>query len=70
MAIAIAWGWRRLQPQRALPPGYQQRFGHGRSRLRRSGMVALARKLLMALWRFVETGVVPDGAALQAAGRR
>jgi transposase len=70
MAIAIAWGWRRLQPQSALPPGYQQRFGHGSSRLRRIGIVALARKLLMALWRFVETGVVPEGAALKAAGRR
>ncbi len=70
MAIAIAWGWLRLQPQSALPQGYQQRFGHGSSRLRRIGMVALARKLLMALWRFVETGVVPDGAALKAAGRR
>jgi transposase len=70
MAIEMAWGWLRLQPQSALPPWYQQRFGHGRSRLRRIGIVALARKLLIALWRFVETGVVPEGAALKAAGRR
>jgi Transposase IS116/IS110/IS902 family len=70
MAIEIAWGWLRFQPQSALTQWYQQRFGHGRSRLRRSGIVALARQLLMALWRFVETGVVPDGAALKAAGRR
>jgi transposase len=69
MAIEMAWGWLRLQPQSALTQWYQQRLGPGRSRLRRSGMVALARKLLMALWRFVETGVVPDGAVLQAAGR-
>jgi transposase len=67
MAIEIAWGWRRLQPDSALTQWYQQRFGHGSSRLRRLGMVALARKLLIALWRFVETGLLPDGAALKAA---
>jgi transposase len=69
MAIEIAWGWLRFQPQSALTQWYQQRFGHGSSRLRRIGIVALARKLLIALWRFVETGVVPDGAVLKAAGR-
>ena len=69
MALEIAWGWRRFQPQSALTQWYQQRFGHGSSRLRRIGMVALARKLLIALWRFIETGVVPDGAALKAAVR-
>ena len=69
MAIEIAWGWRRFQPRSALTQWYQQRCGHGRSRLRRIGIVAVARKLLMALWRFGETGVVPDGAVLKAAGR-
>ena len=69
MAIEIAWGWLRFQPQSALTQWYQQRFGQGSSRLHRMGIVALARKLLMALWRFVEPGVVPDGAALKAAGR-
>jgi transposase len=69
MAIEMAWGWRRFQPASALTQWYQQRFGHGSSRLRRRGMVALARKLLIALWRFVETGVLPDGAALKAAVR-
>jgi transposase len=67
MAIEIAWGWLRFQPARALTPWYQRRFGHGSSRLRRIGIVALARKLLMALWRFVAAGVLPDGAALKAA---
>jgi transposase len=66
MAIEIAWGWLRFQPQSALTHWYQQRFGHGSSRLRRIGIVALARKLLIALWRFVETGGLPDGAALKA----
>jgi transposase len=69
MAIEIAWGWLRFQPQSALTQWYQQRFGHGSSRLRRIGIVALARKLLIALWRFIETGVLPDGAALKAAVR-
>jgi transposase len=69
MAIEIAWGWRRFQPESALTQWYPQRFGHGSSRLRRRVMVALARKRLIALWRLVETGVWPDGAALKAAVR-
>jgi transposase IS116/IS110/IS902 family protein len=67
MAIEMAGGWRRFQPESALTPWDQPRFGHGSSRLRRRGMVALARKRLMALWRVVEAGVLPDGAALKAA---
>jgi transposase len=47
---------------------YQQRFGHGSSRLRRIGIVALARQRLMALWRFIETGILSDGTPLKAAG--
>jgi transposase len=65
MAIEIAWGWLRFQPDSALTHWYQERFGHGSSRLRRIGIVALARKLLIALWRFLETGVVPEGAQLK-----
>jgi transposase len=65
MAIELAWGWLRCQPESALTQWYQQRFGPGSSRLRRIGIVALARKLLIALWRFVETGVLPDGAAFK-----
>ena len=67
MAMEMAWGWWRFQPASALTQWSQQRFGHGSSRLRRIGIVALARKLLIALWRFVEAGVLPDGAALKAA---
>jgi transposase len=69
MAIEIAWGWLRFQPDSALTHWYQQRFGHGSSRLRRIGIVALARKLLIALWRFLETGVVPEGATLKTVAR-
>lgn len=66
MAIAIAWAWRRFQPTSALSQWYEQRFGPGSARLRKMGIVALARKLLIALWRFVKTGVLPEGAVLQA----
>ena len=65
MAIEIAWGWLRFQPESALTRWYEERFGRGSSRLRRIGIVALARKLLIALWRFLETGVVPEGAVLK-----
>lgn len=69
MAIEIAWGWLRFQPESALTRWFETRFGHGSSRLRRIGIVALARKLLIALWRFLETGVVPEGAVLKPALR-
>jgi transposase len=65
MAIEIAWGWLRFQPESALTRWYQERFGQGSSRLRRIGIVALARKLLIALWQYLQTGVVPDGAVLK-----
>jgi transposase len=62
MAVEIAWGWLRYQPKSALSEWYERRFGKGSSRQRRIGIVALARKLLVALWRFLETGAVPAGA--------
>jgi transposase len=64
-AIEFAWGWLRFQPQSALSRWYHKRFGHGGTRLRKIGIVALARKLLVALWRFLETGVLPEGALLK-----
>jgi len=66
LAIELAWIWLRCQPESELSRWYQQRFGHGNSRLRRVGIVALARKLLIALWRYLETGLVPTGASLKA----
>ncbi len=65
MAIEIAWAWLRFQPESALARWYTTRFGHGSSRVRRIGIVALARKLLIELWRYLETGVVPEGAVLK-----
>jgi transposase len=66
MAIEIAWCWLRFQPRSALAEWYQARFGSGSRRMRRIGIVALARKLLIALWRYLETGALPDGAVLNA----
>jgi transposase len=65
IAIEIAWDWLRYQSQSKLSRWYQERFGHGSPRLRRIGIVALARKLLIDLWRYLETGVIPEGAALK-----
>ena len=65
--IQLAWGWLRFQPQSQLSRWFEQRFGQGTRRARRVGIVAVARKLLIALWHFVEHGVVPEGAILKAA---
>jgi len=67
MAIEIAWAWRRFQPDSSLSQWYERRFGAGSARLRKLGIVALARKLLIALWRFLKTGVLPEGAVLKTA---
>ena len=66
MAIEIAWGWLRFQPTSALSCWYEERFGGGGSRIRRIGIVALARRLLVELWRYLETGALPEGAELKA----
>jgi transposase len=65
LAIELAWSWLRRQPQSALSQWYQRRYATGGARLRRIGIVALARKLLIALWRYLETGVLPEGALLK-----
>jgi len=62
VAIEQAWAWLRFQPESALSQWYQSRFGGGSKRMRKIGIVALARKLLIALWRFVEFGELPEGA--------
>jgi hypothetical protein len=64
-AIEFAWGWLRFQPESEHAQWYQPRFGQGSKRLRKIGIVALARKLLVALWRFLETGLIPEGARLR-----
>ena len=66
MAIEIAWGWLRFQPESELTRWYERRFGHGSKRIRRIGIVALARRLLIELWRYLETGALPEGALTQS----
>jgi transposase len=61
ISIQLAWNWVRWQPTSALTRWYREHFGP-RRRARRIGIVALARKLLIALWRYATTGVVPTGA--------
>lgn len=65
MAIEGAWAWIRFQPNSALTQWYEERFAHGGPRMRKIGIVAVARKLLIALWRYLETGVLPEGAELK-----
>jgi transposase len=67
MTTELAWSWLRYQPESALSCWFRERFGGGGKRLRRIGIVAVARKLLIALWRFLETGVIPEGAELKEA---
>ena len=54
------------RPDNALTHWYNERFARGGPRARKVGIVALARKLLVALWRYVETGALPEGAVLKA----
>ena len=66
ISIQLAWNWVRWQPQSALTQWYQAKFGKGK-RARRIGIVAVARKLVIALWRYGTAGVVPAGAIVHAA---
>jgi transposase len=65
-AIELAWTWLRHQPDSALSLWFHQRVGSMKGRIRKITIVALARKLLVALWRYLETGVPPQGAAFKA----
>ena len=67
LLVELAWSWLRYQSESALAQWYGRRFAHGGKRLRRIGIVALARRLLIALWRYVEHGVIPEGAKLKSA---
>lgn len=65
LSIEIAWCWLRLQPNSHLSQWYKQRFGSGGARMRRIGIVAMARRLVIDLWRYLESGTVPQGAVLR-----
>lgn len=61
LMVELAWSWLRFQPHSGLSGWFRKRFGAGGKRQRRIGIVALARRLLVALWSYLENGVVPEG---------
>jgi transposase len=66
IAIEMAWSWLRYQPGSQLSRWFEARFSRGGPRARKIGIVALARKLLIDVWRFLRDGTVPEGALLKA----
>lgn len=69
MAVEIAWTWLRYQPGTRLSQWYRTRFGSGGPRMRRIGIVALARRLMVDLWRYVEFDTLPEGARLKGVSK-
>jgi transposase len=67
MAIELAWLWVRHQPDSTLTQWFRQRTANASRRIKRIAIVALARKLMVALWRYLTTGLVPEFAVLKAA---
>ena len=68
LMVELAWSWLRYQPQSELSQWFNRRFAAGSKRMRRIGIVALARRLAIALWRYLHDGVIPQGAQLKAVG--
>lgn len=66
LSVEIAWCWLRYQPYSKLSRWFKERFDESGKRMRRVGLVALARRLLIALWRYLKYGIVPDGAIINA----
>jgi transposase len=66
MIIQFAWLWLRYQPDSALSRWFHERVGTLQGRTRRIAIVAMARKLLIAIWRYVTRGVVPAGVQIAA----
>ena len=67
LLVELSWGWLRLQPDSALTQWFNRRFAAAGKRMRRVGIVALARRLAIALWRYLEHGEIPSGAVLKPA---
>ena len=64
--IELAWGWLSHQPNSQLSKWFQERFGNGSKRMRKIGIVAVARKLLVALWRYLDQEIIPEGSEFKA----
>lgn len=67
LLVELSWRWLQLQPDSALTQWFNRRFAAGGKRMRRIGIVALARRLAIALWRYLEHGEIPNGAVLKPA---
>jgi transposase len=67
LAIELAWLWLRHQPETILSRWFLERAGSATGRIRRIALVALARKLMVALWRYVTIGLIPEGAVMKSA---
>ena len=67
LMVELSWIWLRYQPESRITIWFEERFGPGSKRSRRVGIVAVARRLLIALWRYLEFGEVPEGARFKAA---
>lgn len=67
LLVELAWSWLRLQPGSELTNWFNRRFACSGARMRRVGIVALARRLAIALWRFIKDGEIPPGASLKSA---
>jgi transposase len=65
LLVELGWSWLRLQPGSDLTHGFNRRFACSGARMRRVGIVALARRLAIALWRYLEDGEIPAGASLK-----
>jgi transposase len=65
LMVEQSWRWLRLQPDSDITTWFNRRFAHGSKRMRRIGIVAVARRLAIALWRFVKYGEIPAGAVLK-----
>lgn len=65
LMVELAWSWLRYQPTSQLAQWFNIRFAPSGKRMRRVGIVALARRLAIALWRYLEYGEIPDGATLK-----
>ncbi|MGF6965736.1 transposase [Paraburkholderia sp. WC7.3g] len=68
LMVELAWSWLRFQPASQLSQWFNERFAGGGKRVRRIGIVALARRLSIALWRYLEHGEIPPGATLKPPG--
>jgi transposase len=68
LMVELAWSWLRYQPQSELSQWFARRFASGGKRMRRVGIVALARRLAIALWRYLEDGLIPNGVQFKPIG--